>query len=401
MWLINIAGILCLIVAGRLYFVGRRALKDNNLVLRKRTKQPKIAVLIPARDESKVIRGILKGLLNQTVQVRSQDIYVIVERMDDPTCKICEKMGVSLILRKNLKKQRKGYALNEAVKEILLRRHYDIYFVFDADNLVAPNYIEKMLESYSAGYDMATGYRNSKNVNANVIAAVSSLTFSMINVMSNRERIKHNANVVFSGTGCFVSGDLVEKWRGWPFHSLTEDYEMSLYATLYGLATFYNEEAEFFDEQPTTYRQTVAQRVRWIKGYFESRKIYIPKMKRRKRARNQGSLIREELGVSAAIWVVVGVILLLVGEVLNLLFVEKIGLDLGLILGLIGAVYVVLMLVTIVMIRRERFNLKTSMKIKAVLFNPLYLVTYIPCAVKALTTKNVAWQKIEHGGAGK
>ena len=48
-------------------------------------------------------------------------------------------------------------------------------------------------------------------------------------------------------------------------------------------------------------------------------------------------------------------------------------------------------------LRQEKLDLARSMKIKIVLFNPLYLVTYVPCALKALLRREVAWVKIEHG----
>ncbi len=395
--ILNIVGVVCLLYAGFLFIKSRRALRDNHLILHPRKHQPSIAVLVPARDESAVIEDLLKDLQKQTVKLNMRDVYVIVETADDPTVEICRKYQASVILRQNLSKQRKGYALDEAVRQILSRKHYDLYFIFDADNLLTPNYIETMLESYYQGYQIVTGYRNSKNANDNIIAAVSSLTFSMINVMSNQKRIKYDANVIFSGTGCFIDGELVDEWKGWPFHSLTEDYEMSLYATLHAIPTFYNEDAVFYDEQPTRYRQTVAQRVRWIKGYFSVRRKYIPLMRARKRGKNYGSMVREEIGVRAAIWMIVGVISLLLGAAIRLFYVEKVGIDITVLVGLVVLVYLVLMLIAIVMIRREKLKLKPAVKLGAILFNPIYLVTYIPCAIKALLTKNVTWKKIEHG----
>lgn len=55
------------------------------------------------------------------------------------------------------------------------------------------------------------------------------------------------------------------------------------------------------------------------------------------------------------------------------------------------------MLITIEMLKREKLDLTTKTKLKAVLFNPIYLATYIPCALKALLKKDVSWTKIKHG----
>ena len=398
-----VLGVLCLIFAVILWWRGMVVGKRNKLNLQERVlRKPKIAVLVPARDESAVIEALLIDLLEQTVRIRSQDIYVIVEDLNDSTVEICAKHRTNLVVRNDLadnpERQRKGYALDVAVKEILQKdATYDLFFVFDADNVLTKNYIEEMVKCYEAGYDMAAGYRNSKNGNQNVIAAVSSLTFSMINVIGNRGRIKHDANIIFSGTGFFVDGELVKEWGGWPFHGLTEDYEMSLYATLHGLSTYYNENAMFYGEHPLKYRQTVAQRVRWIRGYFDARKKYIPLIRQVRHANNYGSLQKEIIGVWPIIFAIIGVLLVLV-EVIALLAVHQMWLVVGaVILGLLLVVYLVLMIVTVMILRQEKLSFDQKTKIKTVLFNPIYLVTYIPCAIKALLSRNVQWMKIKHG----
>lgn len=397
--MISLIGFICLVYAAFLWRYANNALKQNQLHLQKRVHDPKVAILIPARYESKVIRGLLESIAKQTRPVAMKDIYVIVESPDDPTVSICRDYGCTTVLRKHLELQRKGYALDEAVKQILgANKHYDLYFIFDADNRLAPTYIEEMLKIYAVGYQMATGYRNAKNNNQNTIAAVSALTFTMINTLGNKNRIRHGANIIFSGTGCYIDGDLVEKWGGWPFHSLTEDYEMSLYAILENVSTFYNEKATFYDEQPIKYRQTVDQRVRWIKGYFSARAKYIPLMRKRKAASNQGSLIKESIGVRPVIWALIGVVCLLFNNVVEIFITQNVKLMLALVLMVLVVVYLVLMIITIMMIRKEKMHFKTSIKWRAILFNPIYLVTYVPCAVRALVTKNVTWKRIEHGG---
>ncbi len=396
--MIGIIGVVFLGLAAGLALRANLALRNNKLNLTKRTKIPKLAILIPARYESAVIEGLLKSIAEQTWPVRMTDVYVIVESLDDPTVEICKKYQCQVILRKHLELQRKGYALDEAVKQILAHKHYDLYFVFDADNRLSPDYLTEMLKIYALGYQMATGYRNAKNNNKNVIAAVSALTFTMINTMGNKNRIRHGGNIIFSGTGCFVVGELVEQWQGWPFHSLTEDYEMSLYAIVHNISTFYNEKAVFYDEQPTKYRQTVDQRVRWIRGYFSARRIYLPEMRKCHHQDNQGSVIKERIGVTPIILALIGVVCLLFDDIVKLFTAHNLGLMLSLLAGLLIVIYIVLMIITMVMMKREKMRFTPKIRRQAIFYNPIYLLSYVPCALKALFTKNVEWKKIEHGG---
>lgn len=393
-------GLLLMIIGTAMYLSGLLVLRKNEIALEpKKLESPRIAILVPARDESAVIGDLLRSLRGQNLENSVIDIYVIVENKFDPTVQIAERFGAEIVYRQDLSKQRKGYALDDAVKEILHQgEHYDLYFIFDADNIVDANYLAGMLKVYRQGYEIATGYRNTKNGNRNAIAAASSLTFSMINAISNRQKIKHGANVIFSGTGCYVDGRLVEKWGGWPFHALTEDYEMSLYATLHGLSTFYNEKAIFYDEQPTKYRETVDQRIRWIRGYFESRRDFLDQLKEhQKAAQNYGSIVRERIGVTPLILVLAGLVCVYVGSVIQLIIIGQFWQILYLTLGLFGLAYIILWLVTLHILCHEKLELSKKMRVRVLFFNPLYLLTYIPCAVRAILQKEVTWKKIPHG----
>lgn len=90
---------------------------------------------------------------------------------------------MNIIYRKDLTKKRKGYALDDAIKEILSKnKKYDAYFIFDADNILDKNYIKEMINSIEEGYDIGISYRNTKN-SSTLVAASSALTFSMINTL--------------------------------------------------------------------------------------------------------------------------------------------------------------------------------------------------------------------------
>ena len=252
---------------------------NHNYPIKESISNPKFAVLIPARDESKVIEGLIKSIKDQTFNINMNDVYVILEDINDYTCDIASKYGATTIVRKNLELRRKGYALDEAVKFILdSGKKYDAYFIFDADNVLDKDYFRNMNETFFNGYDIGIGYRNTKNGNDNVVAACSTLTFSMINTLGNLQKNKDSRNVTISGTGFYIKGSFIEKWKGYPFHTLTEDYELTLYSSLNEMTSFYNDKAMFYDEQPTSFKVSLDQRTRWIRGFFDARKIYVKKL---------------------------------------------------------------------------------------------------------------------------
>ncbi len=384
-----------------LYLVLVLGTKDKSGQLTPKSSNFDFCVLIPARDESAVIENLFLSLKRQTLSVSFSDVYVIVEDKQDKTVEIAKRYQVNVLYRENLARQRKGYALDEAIRQIILRKEYDAYFIFDADNVLDDCYFEEMKKTYLEGYDIGIGYRNCKNGNVSVFASCSALTFSMINTLSNERKQNNNNTLTLSGTGFYITGNFIHQWGGYPFHSLTEDYELTLYATLHHLKMYYNKNACFFDEQPTTYRVTKNQRVRWIKGYFEARKKYLPSLRQelKKNPKNRGSLITELIGVCPFICFIVGIFLFFIIQTINCIF-NKISIFSFFVIAIFTliVIYLGLVFVTGYMIRRENHKLSLTKisKIKALFFNPIYLVTYLFCAIKALMTKNVSWVKIEH-----
>ena len=379
---------------------------NHNYPIKESISNPKFAVLIPARDESKVIEGLIKSIKDQTFNINMNDVYVIVEDINDYTCDIVKKYGATTIVRKNLELRRKGYALDEAVKFILASgEKYDAYFIFDADNVLDKDYFRNMNETFFNGYDIGIGYRNTKNGNDNVVAACSTLTFSMINTLGNLQKNKDSRNVTISGTGFYIKGSFIEKWKGYPFHTLTEDYELTLYSSLNEMTSFYNDKAMFYDEQPTSFKVSLDQRTRWIRGFLDARKIYVKKLYEafKTNGKNSGSQFSNWIGVKPYILIAIFLVLELFAKLVagmcylsvNQLLAYKF---FGQFLFLIFICYMVLLIATmIIIIREKKIDLSMSSKIKAIFFNPIFLISYVYCAIMALTHKNLDWKKINHG----
>lgn len=402
------------VISLTLIFIGALMAGLVALIARKNNNKPKrrkdghnFCVLIPARYESKVIEGLLKSIKNQTHKVKMTDVYVVVESEKDETVNICKKYNATVFIRKELHLKRKGYALDEVVKYILSgKKRYDAYFIFDADNVLDKDYFKNMIPVFDKGYDLATGYRNCKNGNDSVVAASSALTFSLVNEVFNDNKNKQTRNITFSGTGFYIRGYLIEKWQGYPFHTLTEDYELSSYATLNNLTTYYNTKSVFYDEQPVKFKNTINQRIRWIRGYFDVRRMYQKKMllSLDRKDRNFGSKLDESFGIIPYIFMVVGLLvwfLSIIFFIVYNLFLNKEILRTHvfelLIYFIILYLTLFIMTLVIVIIEGNKIDLSLKTKIKVLFYNPIFMISYVPCAIKALTAKEVKWTKVEHG----
>lgn len=364
--------------------------RDINLSI-KDNKETKFSILIPARYESKVIENLLISLNKQTVKVNPKDVFVIIESLEDKTYEIVKKYHMNIILRKKLDLKRKGYALEEAFNYLKEKNKiYDLYFIFDADNILDKNFIKEMLITYKSGYDIACGYRVIKNKKLNIYSISSILTFSLLNNISNQNKIKKNLNVILSGTGFYFSKEVIKD--GYNFHSLTEDYELSLYSILNNYSSTYNNKAIYYNEQPEDYKTTVNQRIRWIKGYLEARKKYMKSFKNNLFVKhfNKASIIYEYIGMKPYIFMLFSILYFVIYNIIKFKFFY--------ILFVIMFIYFILMIITIVLLKKEKFNLKLNFKEKilVIFYNPFFILSYILCFFKTICTKNVEWKRIDH-----
>ena len=116
-------------------------------------KKHRFMAVISARNEENVIANLIDSLNKQVYPKDKLDIYVIADNCTDNTAKVAENAGAIVYERFNEYKRSKGYAL-EWFFDIVLREFpdkYDAFCIFDADNIVAPNFISKMNEKLCEG----------------------------------------------------------------------------------------------------------------------------------------------------------------------------------------------------------------------------------------------------------
>lgn len=404
---LELAAIILLITL--IYTQKRRKENNNHPIPYVRNNDPKYCILIPARDESSVIEGLFISIKNQVLRLNSEDVYVIVESKDDPTCEIARKYGHTIFVRQKLQLQRKGFALDECVKDIKKKKKsYDAYFIIDADNILHPYFIYNMDKTFREGYDIAIGYRDTKNGNDNIVSTCSSFTFPALNTFGNRIKMKDGINILISGTGMYVKGRYIEQiWKGYPFHSLTEDFELTMYSALYSMTSTYNEKAIFYDEQPTSYRQTFKQRIRWVRGFIDVRREYGKKLRKaskNKNGRNRGS----QFSYGYSFYPYMGLIALGVINVLSKAITSIYSIASGgqftpanmmNIFGIFILAYVLLFIFDGYLLYQERGKLSLSRKskIKGMIFMPFFWFDYVPIFFISLFKKEVKWDRISHG----
>ena len=228
----------------------------------------RLAILICARNEETVIGDLLKSISDQTYPKDQYEVFVMADNCSDHTAKIAKENGAVVYERFSDELQGKGYALQELLENIKddYGDRFDAFLVFDADNILKNDYLEQMNISYCKGNRIIAGYINSKNYGSNWISAGYSLYLLRKNRFLNHARYLLGISSAINGTGFLFSREVLDDW---PYHTLTEDIEFTVDQVCRHHKIAYCSKALLYDEQPTTFRQSIYQRLRWSKGYLQ------------------------------------------------------------------------------------------------------------------------------------
>ena len=360
----------------------------------------RLAVLICARNEEAVIHQLIDSLKKQDYDKSLYEIIVLADNCTDRTAEVARESGATRVYeRENHHEVGKGYALHHLLGELdrdFGADAFDAYVVFDADNLVAPNYLTEINRAYSAGYEIVCSYRNAKNYGDSWVSAGSGLWFIRDARYLNGARVALGGSAWLSGTGFLFSRKIKEEQGGWPFHTLTEDAEFMVDNVLRGYRVGYAEDAEFFDEQPVGFMDSFWQRLRWARGGLQVFGKYWKRL--------LGRCLRGDfscmdytvsiapayvLTVFAMLFNIVGIIVALIGGV----FLEVLPI---LLVMVIAVTLFVVIFATITTVSEWKKLHTTSMKKIVYIFTFVaFMFSYIPIAFFAMVMP-VKWRETKH-----
>ena len=217
----------------------------------------------------------------------------------------------------------------------------------------------------------------------------------------NNSRMHLNTSCAISGTGFMVSSEIIQKNGGWIHHLLTEDIEFTVDSVIKGETIGYCSDAILYDEQPTSFKQSYTQRLRWAKGFYQVFANYGGKLFT---GIFKGSFACYDMLMT----VMPSMLLTLISAVINL-----VAIPMGIIadspetltliktlLQTIGNFYGLFFILGAITTITEWNQIHCRPKrIIANLFTfPIFMLSYVPIAVIALF-KKVEWKPIKHSVA--
>lgn len=377
----------------------------------------KYGVIIPARNEEAVVANLIESVRHNDYPQDKLQVFVIAHNCTDRTAEIAREHGATVYEYNNPEECTMGYAfryLFDRIREDWGISNYDGFFLFNADNVLAPDYFSRMNDAFVACGQkrVITSFRNSTNFGENLMSAMYGLYFMYGCRFESRGRTVLGCSTRVQGTGYVVSSDVVRD--GWKYVTLTEDWEFTADQILLGNKIVFCDDAVFYDEQPTGFRVMWRQRLRWSRGHLLvclSRFKDLVRGLFRPRAKGgaEHKMSTYDILVNILPFSVISAAFALVSMVMTLC-AAFFGVPFGeavlhcLFWGAVGFVpsylLVVISSVVIYIIERKRVHgVSPGVKIASVFLWPFFLLLSVPSEICALFMRNLGWKSIPHTGA--
>ncbi len=231
--------------------------------------QPLISIIVPARNEEKVIRQSIRSLIE--TDYPNKEIIVVDDASTDKTYEIAKRFadrGQITLLRNTSPQGRggKSFAMNMA----LTICKGDFILQVDADTTFDRDTLEQMLAPFAdSRVGAVTGNIKVRNAGNTIVTKFQACEY-LLSITLWRNWASHLGILlqVAGGLSCFRRG-LLQDVGAWD-SELVEDADLTIKIRKLGYKTVFAKSAVAFTTVPETLNGLAAQRKRWERGFFRT-----------------------------------------------------------------------------------------------------------------------------------
>ncbi len=381
---------------------------------RKVTARRNISLVVAARNESKTIPPLLDSILKQNYDHDYFTLNVIVKDEHDPTIELVKAIGGNIFVVPE--QTCKGDALDgyfKAIGEGI--KAFDAFVIVDADAVLSYDYVTRLNEALEYDSDIFITRKFNRNLYGGrnthtIFSDCAALLWPILDDLGNSWRTQHNVPLNLCGQGMMIRRGVIEKIGGWPYRTLTEDYELRLDSFVKGFTSMYYPYAVIHTEEATSRDEDYYRRLRWLTGYAQCDKKYRAQIKAQ--AKKRGRLTMGELDYlygyfPIVLFAVITVFTMLAGALLTAMYAVHLNplwtQALSYLVALpFGVMYVLLELYSLLAYlscKRMFDPLTKREKLGMMLFNPIYPLEFCPIYVRAVfyarNGKAPAWRQTD------
>lgn len=225
----------------------------------------RMAVMVPAYREDGVIVESVLANLQQTYPTDAYDIIVIADSFQAATLKQLDKLPVRVI-NVSFEISTVAKALRMGLQQ-LAGNDYDVIVVADADNHMAPDFLERINVAFEQGWRAVQGHRIAKNKNTTV-AILDAISEEINNHIFRKGHRALGLSPSFIGSGMALEYGLMEQYIQQTNDVSGYDKGLDMYIRERDIKIEYLENALIYDEKVQTGVVFEHQRTRWMEAHL-------------------------------------------------------------------------------------------------------------------------------------
>jgi cellulose synthase/poly-beta-1,6-N-acetylglucosamine synthase-like glycosyltransferase/peptidoglycan/xylan/chitin deacetylase (PgdA/CDA1 family)/spore germination protein YaaH len=230
---------------------------------------PRVAVLIPAYNEEKVIVRTIRSVLNS--DYANLHVIVINDGSSDQTAEVARQAYAAQIAAGRVQVLTKPNGGKAAALNFALDRLTEEFYVgIDADTVIAPDAISKLIPHFEDPLVGAVAGNAKVGNRVNLWTRWQALEYITSQNFERRALDLFNVVVVVPGAiGAWRSGP-VKAVGGYPINTVAEDADLTMALLEQKLKVVYEDRALAFTEAPINASGLMRQRFRWSFGILQA-----------------------------------------------------------------------------------------------------------------------------------
>lgn len=233
---------------------------------------PMVSIMVPAHNESIVIRRTVLALLNFDYPEDKYEIIVINDNSTDNSAEVLKKIQENYPSRKliviNTDHQVGGKGKSNALNIALSVAKGSVIAIYDADNTPAPDALRILVENLMSDEKLGAviGKFRTRNRNASLLTRFVNIETLAYQCMNQAGRYYFFKLCTIPGTNFVIRRSIINQMGGWDTKALAEDTEISFRIYRMGYYIKFMPLAVTWEQEPQKLMQWFKQRTRWAKG---------------------------------------------------------------------------------------------------------------------------------------
>lgn len=238
----------------------------------KSSEYPMVSIMVPAHNESIVIRKTVLSLLGFDYPKDRYEIIVINDNSSDHSAEVLKEIQKNHPTRKliviNTDNIMGGKGKSNALNIALSVAKGTVIAIYDADNTPAPDalriLVENLMEDDKLG--AVIGKFRTRNRNASLLTRFVNIETLAYQCMNQAGRYFFFKLCTIPGTNYVIRRSIIDAMGGWDTKALSEDTEISFRLYRMGYYIKFMPLAVTWEQEPQKLKQWFKQRTRWAKG---------------------------------------------------------------------------------------------------------------------------------------